>query len=327
MHNRIPTRIRPGVSLPTVALLLLPCAVLSAETAFTMTRSVTGGGVYTPGGALDITVELHITADGDLTALGLEENLPHGWTYDSLVSGTLPAVEPFPGITGLLEFSWFPLPATYPVSFTYRVNIPEDATGGQQITGNGVARILETGTVVTATVITPLQAQGVAVPNVVGLTQEDATGLLLADGFVIGDVFEEYSVSVAAGRVKRTDPAAGENAPEGAAVQLVLSLGQGAIHTGDYVEDGVISLTELLRLIQFYNLGAYYCAEGQSSEDGYLPGTGGEHACGVHDSDTTADWSIDLTELLRFIQFFNSDGYHYCPDADPPTEDGFCPGP
>ena len=54
------------------------------------------------------------------------------------------------------------------------------------------------------------------------------------------------------------------------------------------------------------------------------PGAGED---GVH----SADWQapvgkIDISELLRIIQFFNIGGYYHCPDADPPTEDGYCPG-
>jgi len=37
-------------------------------------------------------------------------------------------------------------------------------------------------------------------------------------------------------------------------------------------------------------------------------------------------FAINLSELLRLIQFFNSGGYHACPDEIPPTEDGYRPG-
>jgi hypothetical protein len=97
-------------------------------------------------------------------------------------------------------------------------------------------------------------------------------------------------------------------------------------HTGDQDANGVVNLTELLRLIQFFNIRAYCCAAApDASEDGYLPGSGGEHACAPHSSDyAPQDWQINLTELLRLIQFFNMRGYHACP-ADG-TEDGYCPG-
>jgi len=90
----------------------------------------------------------------------------------------------------------------------------------------------------------------------------------------------------------------------------------------------VIQLTELLRVIQFYNSGGFHCADDPgSTEDGYVPGAGDNTDCCPHDSDYAPagpDWSIGLTELLRMIQFYNSGGFHYCPDDG--TEDGFCPG-
>ncbi len=96
-------------------------------------------------------------------------------------------------------------------------------------------------------------------------------------------------------------------------------------HSADPNGDGQINLTELLRVIQFYNSGGFHCEEG--TEDGYAPGPG-DQTCAPHSSDyapSGPDWRIVLTELLRIIQFYNSGGYHPCPDEG--TEDGFCPGP
>lgn len=94
-------------------------------------------------------------------------------------------------------------------------------------------------------------------------------------------------------------------------------------HTTDQNGDSVISLSELLRLIQFYNSLALHCDA--LGEDGYAPGTGDE-SCAPHNADyAPQDWVISLSELLRVIQFYNSLGYSACPDAN--TEDGFCPGP
>ena len=94
------------------------------------------------------------------------------------------------------------------------------------------------------------------------------------------------------------------------------------IHTADQDGDGIIDLSELLRIIQFYNSGGLHCQAG--TEDGYAPGLG-DTSCGVHDSDyNPQDWQINISELLRVIQFYNSGGYHYCPEEG--TEDGYCPG-
>jgi len=86
--------------------------------------------------------------------------------------------------------------------------------------------------------------------------------------------------------------------------------------------DWSISLSELLRVIQFYNVGVFSCAE--DTEDGFAPGVGPQD-CAPHTSDyAPQDWSINLSELLRMIQFFNTPGGAY--RADETGEDGFAPG-
>jgi hypothetical protein len=101
-------------------------------------------------------------------------------------------------------------------------------------------------------------------------------------------------------------------------------------HSADYnPPDHRIGLSELLRVIQFYNTDDYHCDH--EGEDGYAVGHG-DKICVPHssdyyfynpDTDTTSlqDWGISLSELLRLIQFYNSPGYH----ADPEGEDGFAP--
>lgn len=86
-----------------------------------------------------------------------------------------------------------------------------------------------------------------------------------------------------------------------------------------------MDLGELLRVIQFFNIGGYHCAlAGEESEDGYVPGYDGDKSCRPHASDyNPQDWRIELTELLRLIQFFNMGGYYACPEIG---EDGYCPG-
>ncbi len=98
------------------------------------------------------------------------------------------------------------------------------------------------------------------------------------------------------------------------------------IQTSDQNNDFVISLSELLRVIQFYNSLAYHCADNPGdTEDGYVPGIGANQSCSPYDTDyNPQNWVINLSELLRVIQFYNSLGYRYCPLDG--TEDGFCPG-
>lgn len=110
----------------------------------------------------------------------------------------------------------------------------------------------------------------------------------------------------------------GEGTPEGTPEGTVE--GEVPPHNADQNGDGVINLSELLRVIQFFNFGAYHCDS--SSEDGYAPGPGDQN-CTPHASDyNPQDWVVSLSELLRLIQFFNSGGYYPCEGG----EDGYCPG-
>ncbi len=101
--------------------------------------------------------------------------------------------------------------------------------------------------------------------------------------------------------------------------------GEGEPHSADQNGDWRIGLSELLRVIQFFNSQGYHCAGSPGdTEDGFVPGPGTNYTCTPHDSDyNTQDWRVGLSELLRVIQFFNSGGYHGCTGS----EDGFCPGP
>jgi hypothetical protein len=45
--------------------------------------------------------------------------------------------------------------------------------------------------------------------------------------------------------------------------------------TADLDGDGHVSLSEILRTIQFYNAAVYHCAQG--TKDGYDPGPGNEY--------------------------------------------------
>ncbi|MBP9002323.1 MAG: trypsin-like peptidase domain-containing protein [Candidatus Hydrogenedentes bacterium] len=90
-------------------------------------------------------------------------------------------------------------------------------------------------------------------------------------------------------------------------------------HSADRNGDGVLDLSETLRVIQFYNTGSYSCLPG--TEDGYYPGPGAQN-CDFHDADyNPRNWQISLSELLRLIQLYNARGYLY----DPWAEDEFRP--
>ncbi|MCC6145308.1 MAG: hypothetical protein IT368_16000 [Candidatus Hydrogenedentes bacterium] len=93
-------------------------------------------------------------------------------------------------------------------------------------------------------------------------------------------------------------------------------------HSADTQWDWEFQLSELLRVIQCYTALGIRCAElSAPTEDGYRPGTSGSTNCAPHSSDYyPQDWTIDLGELLRLIQFYNAPGFDVCADS----EDGFC---
>lgn len=108
-------------------------------------------------------------------------------------------------------------------------------------------------------------------------------------------------------------------------VCLGLLLGVGAPataqHTADQNGDFSVSLSELLRVIQFFNSDGFHCDE--AGEDGFAPGPGDE-SCSPHDTDyNPQDWDASLSELLRLIQFYNVGEYH----CDASGEDGYNTGP
>jgi len=147
------------------------------------------------------------------------------------------------------------------------------------------------------------------------------------EGTVEGEGITEGSAE-AEGAQEGEGTVEGEGITEGSAEAEGAQEGEGAVegegekppHSADPNGDLEISLPELLRVIQFFNAGAYHCEEG--TEDGYAP-YAGDNNCNPHSSDyNPQDWSIALNELLRLIQFFNMGGYHPCPDG----EDGYCPG-
>lgn len=83
------------------------------------------------------------------------------------------------------------------------------------------------------------------------------------------------------------------------------------------------TLSDLLEQIQLYNSHGYHCDS--DSDSGYAPGFDGDRTCPAIWSDyNPSDFVITLSELLRQIQFYNVDTFHFCPSKI--TEDGYCPG-
>lgn len=105
-------------------------------------------------------------------------------------------------------------------------------------------------------------------------------------------------------------------------IRLVpLSAGDAGRHAADTDVDYRISLSEVLRVVQFFNARACHCDA--STEDGYAIGPGDQSSCEPHHSDyAPQDWTISLSEVLRLVQIYNNGGYIPCETG----EDGFCLG-
>lgn len=119
---------------------LIAVAEPGPDPALALTRVAAGGGVFTPGGTLDITVTLTVAGAAPLTALGLLETLPAGWAYVEIVSGPATPAIVFPRDgTDDIEFAWYTMPA-FPASFTYRVAVPADAGPEEILSGVALFR-------------------------------------------------------------------------------------------------------------------------------------------------------------------------------------------
>lgn len=93
-------------------------------------------GAFTPGEVLDVTVTITAEDSRDISALGLTETVPVGWTFVAVdgESGQVPPIPPIEGDTGDLGFIWVVVP-DFPVTFTYTLQVPADTEATADITG------------------------------------------------------------------------------------------------------------------------------------------------------------------------------------------------
>ena len=121
--------------------------------------------------------------------------------------------------------------------------------------------------------------------------------------------------------------AADANADDSLSVAELLAISSAqVVLSADTSGDYVLSLSELLRVLQLYNGGGYACAVNPgATEDGYVPqAVPGFPVCKLHALDSDGDNMISLSELLRGIQVFAFTGYTFC---DGLSEDNFCDRP
>lgn len=209
---------------------------------------------------------------------------------------------------------------------TYTLRITVEAGQGTTVPSPGMDHQYQSGTIVNLVAIPDAgwrfvqwtgDLQGVPNPN------QPNISVLMDRDRNIGVIFEEIPEGSVEGEGSPEGVIEGEGIPEGEGTLEGIVEGEGEaprVHSADQDGDGKISLSELLRVIQFFNFGEYHCDP--QGEDGYNPGPG-PRDCPHHASDyNPPDWNISISELLRLIQFFNIGGYYPCEGS----EDGFCPG-
>ncbi|WP_421384526.1 Stk1 family PASTA domain-containing Ser/Thr kinase [Bacillus salacetis] len=91
----------------------------------------------------------------------------------------------------------------------------------------------------------------VVLPDVTGKTQEEAVEILVREGFLIGDSFEQANEEVPADHVIKTNPAAGRTLNEGSEVNLYVSSGKKRVKIKDYSEESYTEAAEELKELGF----------------------------------------------------------------------------
>ena len=91
---------------------------------------------YTGGQTLEVRVRIDATDWAGVTAMGLYEKIPEGWTLQGIqaAAGPAPGVQPEAGSDGLLQFIWITPPRT-PIELRYTLRIPARESGPRGFSG------------------------------------------------------------------------------------------------------------------------------------------------------------------------------------------------
>ncbi len=125
-----------------VGLLLLPAVlayaeILGATNPLEITFFRQAPPEFNPGEIVEMTVSINAGQLGEpITAIGLYETIPPGWTFANMrgITADQPAIGPETGAGDVLEFAWITPPAL-PYSFAYALNTPPDGSGSQILSG------------------------------------------------------------------------------------------------------------------------------------------------------------------------------------------------
>ncbi|WP_221030557.1 MBG domain-containing protein [Actomonas aquatica] len=237
-------------------------------------QSIEGAG-YTPGATVTVTNTVTYTAN--LSALTWSVLPPAAvggadWAFAASSGDTTATTTPTAGDTDLFEWQWSTVPAN-PFTFSYTVDVPAAATGDYEFTA--MASVTIEGTVIDALVA----------PDPLTLAAADTTHSADTNGDFAIDlsellrVIELYNTRFGTTRTGRYQEQSGTD--DGFASDPSLAadgpVGLTQFHSADYNDDGLVDLSELLRVIELYNqregttrTGRYHVATG--TVDGFAPG-------------------------------------------------------
>ena len=207
---------------------------------------------YSSPGVLDVSITLNRVGTETVTSLSISESIPLGWLFDSIVSDNIPEIKPQSDTVGTLEFGWISIPE-FPVTLTYRLNIPEGESGSKFFTGNVSYRTTENEIEV----------------DIVGSQEISLAAFHDADQ----NQDWEIQLSPELTRLIQFFNSGGYHCEQGTEDDFAPGNGIEDCnpHDADQNQDWEIQLSpELTRLIQFFNSGGYHRQSG--TEDGFAPG-------------------------------------------------------
>ena len=114
-----------------------PNSVVVEETGTLITaqRAIIPEAPVEPGEQVLVNVVIICSEPGNLTALGLREILPAGWTFvDVIASGDIPDQTDSDSEQNTVSFAWLDIP-DFPMQFTYRIQAPDTCEGSAFLAG------------------------------------------------------------------------------------------------------------------------------------------------------------------------------------------------
>ncbi len=289
-----------ATSLP--AALTVDSSVMAARA----TQAVASPSAFTPGGLVTITNTLTYT--GAVVGFGWSVTLPPGWSYAG-GSGIEGDIKPAIGATGTLEWSWTTPPAS-PVTFNYTLVVP---AGETVIRGLSATVLVRSVGVVQTVTATPNPLLLVPVTLVHSADTNPNFSLSVLELTRVIELYNTRNGTVRTGAYAVAETATEDGFVADPARALTAPVSLSRYHSADSNQDGKLSIAELTRVIELYNVragttrtGAYHIQAG--TEDGFAPGLagavpagfvlipGGTFTMGSVVTSNTADPSDGLTD-------------------------------